>query len=57
MATLLSRRMVLGWLGAGAGLPMLAACGGDAEARVYPLLHKSNIASFADKALGAPLDR
>jgi len=33
-----SRRRALGWLGAGAALPVLAACGGgDAQARAYPI--------------------
>lgn len=34
----LSRRRALAWLGAGAALPVLAACGGgDAQARAYPV--------------------
>ncbi|SFF90515.1 peptide-methionine (R)-S-oxide reductase [Novosphingobium sp. CF614] len=33
-----TRRQILGWLGAGAALPVLAACGGgDAEAKVFPV--------------------
>ena len=33
-----SRRQVLGWLGIGAALPVIAACGsGDAEAKTYPV--------------------
>lgn len=33
-----TRRRMLGWLGAGASLPVLAACGGgDAEAKAYPV--------------------
>jgi peptide-methionine (R)-S-oxide reductase len=33
-----TRRSVLGWLGAGAALPVLAACGsGDAEAKTFPV--------------------
>lgn len=33
-----NRRTFLGWLGAGAALPILAACGsGDAEAKPYPV--------------------
>ena len=33
-----SRRRLLGWLGAGAALPVLAACGGgEAAARSYPV--------------------
>jgi peptide-methionine (R)-S-oxide reductase len=33
-----SRRQVLGWLGIGAALPVIAACGsGDAEAKAYPV--------------------
>lgn len=38
MRTDFSRRHVLGWLGAGAAMPVLAACGsGDAEAKSYPV--------------------
>jgi len=34
----LSRRRLLGWLGIGAALPVIAACGGgDAEAKAYPV--------------------
>lgn len=33
----LSRRAVLGWLGAGVALPVLAACGGAAQAKDYPV--------------------
>ncbi len=32
-----TRRGVLAWLGAGAALPVLAACGGTAQAKVYPV--------------------
>lgn len=32
-----SRRTMLRWLGAGAALPVLAACGTEAEAKAYPL--------------------
>lgn len=33
-----SRRTVLGWLGAGVALPVLAACGGgDAQAKAFPV--------------------
>ena len=36
----LSRRRLLGWLGAGAALPALAACGGgSAEARAFPVTY------------------
>ncbi len=34
---LLSRRRLLGWLSASAALPVLAACGGKAEAASYPV--------------------
>ncbi|WP_404479674.1 peptide-methionine (R)-S-oxide reductase MsrB [Novosphingobium sp. BL-52-GroH] len=38
MAGSKTRREALAWLGAGAALPVLAACGGDdAEAKVYPV--------------------
>lgn len=33
----LSRRALLRWLGAGAALPVLAACGTSAEAKTYPV--------------------
>ncbi|MBN8500091.1 MAG: peptide-methionine (R)-S-oxide reductase MsrB [Sphingomonadales bacterium] len=33
----LSRRRALAWFGAGAALPVLAACGARAEARAYPV--------------------
>jgi peptide-methionine (R)-S-oxide reductase len=33
----LARRRLLGWLGASAALPVLAACGTAAEAKPYPL--------------------
>ena len=34
----LSRRRLIGWLGAGAAMPAIAACGGgDAEARAFPV--------------------
>ena len=32
-----SRRRLLGWLGASAAFPVLAACGTSAEAKVYPV--------------------
>lgn len=35
--TQLSRRSLLGWLGAGAALPVLAACGSAADAKTYPV--------------------
>ena len=34
---MIDRRGVLGWLGIGASLPVLAACGGQAEARGFPV--------------------
>jgi len=34
---MIDRRRVLGWLGIGVSLPVLAACGGQAEARGYPV--------------------
>jgi len=38
MPSFTSRRNVLAWLGAGAAMPVLAACGvSDAEAKVYPV--------------------
>ncbi|MCT2398590.1 peptide-methionine (R)-S-oxide reductase MsrB [Novosphingobium mangrovi (ex Huang et al. 2023)] len=38
MSPTATRRRFLGWLGAGAALPVLAACGGgDAEAKTYPV--------------------
>lgn len=33
----ISRRSALGWLGAGASLPMLAACATEAQAKTYPI--------------------
>jgi peptide-methionine (R)-S-oxide reductase len=33
----LNRRRLLGWLGAGAAFPVLAACGSSAEAKAYPV--------------------
>lgn len=35
----LSRRRALTWLGAGAALPVVAACSGGAEARSFPVQH------------------
>lgn len=32
-----TRRQLLAWLGAGAAVPFLAACGGDAQAKGYPV--------------------
>ena len=37
MDQLLPRRRLLGWLGASAALPVLAACGSGAEAKTYPV--------------------
>ncbi|HKR93345.1 peptide-methionine (R)-S-oxide reductase MsrB [Novosphingobium sp.] len=39
MAIHTSRRRMLSWLGAGAALPVLAACGTDAKAKNYPVRH------------------
>lgn len=40
MPSTATRRQMLGWLGAGAALPVLAACGGgDAAAKGYPVSH------------------
>ena len=37
-AQAITRRRLIGWLGAGAALPVLAACGsGDAQAKTYPV--------------------
>ena len=35
----LSRRRLLGWLGAGVAMPVLAACSGRAEAAQFPIQH------------------
>ena len=32
-----TRRSILGWLGAGISVPVLAACGGTAEAKAFPV--------------------
>ncbi|MFM5925098.1 MAG: peptide-methionine (R)-S-oxide reductase MsrB [Novosphingobium sp.] len=37
MAAALTRRRALAWLGAGAALPVLAACSGRADARTWPV--------------------
>lgn len=37
MAEVVERRRFLAWLGASAALPVLAACGGGAEAKTFPI--------------------
>jgi peptide-methionine (R)-S-oxide reductase len=40
--TPISRRSVLAWLGAGASLPVLAACGSEARAQSYPVSYSED---------------